>query len=133
MKTVPTIIAVLCILASTSIAVPVGNTVGPAQNLIGQSTCHPMQNFRYTVAFDSLLGGRWNLTGHTHLNRDGTYTDSFRGTVSDTSIQDTFTRNDFDWASDGRLLCRHVQILCSSFSITISEGSVTGFARYSFR
>ena len=133
MKTVPPIIAALCILASTSIAVPVSNTLGPAQNVIGQSTCRPMQNFRYTVAFDSLFGGHWNLTGHTHLNTDGTYTDSFRGTVSDTSIQDTFTRNDFDWAADGWFLCRHAQIICSSFSITISDGSVTGFATYSFR
>src|SRR5262245_55395840 len=115
MKTVPPIIAALCILASTSIAFPVGNTLGPAQNVLGQSTCHPTQNFRFTVAFDSLLGGHWNLTGHTHLNTDGTYTDSFRGTVSDTSIQDTFTRNDFDWVSDSWFLCRHTQIICSSF------------------
>ena len=92
-----------------------------------------MQNFRYTIAFDSVFGGHWNLTDHTHVNADGTYTDSFRGTVSDTSIQDTFTRDDFDWASDGWFLCRHAQIICSSFSITISDGSVTGFATYSFR
>ena len=46
-----------------------------------------MQNFRYTIAFDSVFGGHWNLTDHTHVNADGTYTDSFRGTVSDTSIQ----------------------------------------------
>jgi hypothetical protein len=133
MKTVPPIIAALCILASTSIAVPVSNSLAPVQNVVGQSACHPMQNVRYTIAFDSVFGGHWNLTGHTHLNVDGTYTDSFRGTVSDTSIQDTFTRNDFDWASDGWFLCRHAQIICSSFSITISDGSVTGFATYSFR
>jgi hypothetical protein len=133
MKTVPPIIAALCILASTSIAVPVSNSLAPVQNVVGQSACHPMQNVRYTIAFDSVFGGHWNLTGHTHLNTDGTYTDSFRGTVSDTSIQDTFTRNDFDWASDGWFLCRHTQIICSSFSITISDGSVTGFATYSVR
>ena len=80
-------IAVLWTLASTSIAVPVSNSLAPAQNVMGNSTCHPMQNFRYTIAFDSVFGGHWNLTDHTHVNADGTYTDSFRGTVSDTSIQ----------------------------------------------
>ena len=92
-----------------------------------------MQNFRYTIAFDSVFGGHWNLTDHTHVNADGTYTDSFRGTVSDTSIQTRSPVTTFDWASDGWFLCRHAQIICSSFSITISDGSVTGFATYSFR
>jgi hypothetical protein len=133
MKTLSAAITVLCILASTSMAVPLSATFGASQNLIGNSHCRPPQNVRYTAQFDSAFGGHWNLTGHRHQHADGTYTDSFRGTVSDTSIQGTFTRNDFDWLSDGWFLCSHKWVLCSSFSITISDGNLTGFATYSAR
>jgi hypothetical protein len=126
MKRLPTAIAVLYVLASTAIAAPLYDTTGA----VGVSQCHPVQNFRYTVAFDSSFGGHWNLTGHSQSNRDGTYTDSFSGTISDTSVQGTSTRNNFDWVSDGWFLCYHVQVICSSFSITISDGHVTGFATY---
>jgi len=126
MKRLLTAIAVLSILAGTSIAAPLYETTAA----MGASNCHPVQNFRYTVAFDNTFGGHWNLTGHSQSNRDGTYTDSFSGTISNTSFQGTSTRNDFDWVSDGWFLCNHVQVICSSFSITISDGHVTGFATY---
>src|SRR5437899_2625860 len=126
MKTVSAAITVLCILASTSIAAPLYQTT----NQVGTSQCHPAQNFRYTIEFDNTFGGHWNLTGHSQSNRDGTYTDSFSGTIADTSIQAAVTRNDFDWVSDGRFLCHRVRVICSSFSITISDGHVTGFATY---
>jgi len=126
MKRLLTPITALCILASTSIAAPLYQTT----TLIGDSQCHPVQNFRYTVRFDNPFGGHWNLTGHSQSNRDGTYTDSFSGTISDTTLQAAVTRNDFDWVSDGWFLCQHVQVMCSSFSITISDGRITGFATY---
>jgi len=126
MKTLLTVIAVLCILASTSIAGPFYQTAA----LNGDSNCHPVQNFRYTVAFNNPFGGHWNLTGHSQSNRDGTYTDSFSGTVSDTTMQATVTRNNLDWVSDGWFLCHHIQVMCSSFSITISDGHISGFATY---
>jgi len=116
----------LCILAGTSIAAPLYETSAA----MGDSQCHPAQNFRYTIVFDNPFGGHWNLTGHSQSNRDGTYTDSFSGTVSDTAVQAAVTRNDFDWVSDGWFLCHHVQLICSSFSITISDGRITGFAIY---
>ena len=131
-KTLVTTVAILCIVAGTANAFPLSNTLGPSQNVAGSSNCHPTQNFTYTVQFDTALGGHWSLTGRSHLNRDGTYTDSFRGTVSDTSFQGTFSRNDFDWVADSYYLCNgsHAYIYCTSFSITISDGSITGFATY---
>jgi hypothetical protein len=126
MKRLLTPIAVLCILASTSIAAPLYQTT----SLVGNTRCHPAQNYSYAVRFDNAFGGHWNLNGRNQLNKDGTYTESFSGTVSDTAVLGTFTRNDFDWVSDGWFLCSHVQVICSSFSITISDGHITGFAIY---
>ena len=126
MKRLLTAIAVLCVLAGTSIAAPLYQTTSS----IGASQCHPVQNFRYSVGFDNPFGGHWDLRGHSQSNRDGTYTDSFSGTISDTALQAAVTRNDFDWVSDGWFICHHVQVICSSFSITISDGRITGFATY---
>jgi hypothetical protein len=110
---------------------PFGATISPPSNVRGSSRCRPASgNENYTVSYDSAFGGHWELTGRRHIEKDGTYTDSFRGTVSDTSIQATLTRNDLDWLSDWSWLCPHEYRQCSSFSITISDGSVTGFANY---
>jgi hypothetical protein len=130
MKTLLTAIAVLCILASTSIASPYSASIPLAQNAVGDSRCRPQPNEQYTIRYDSTFGGHWELTGKRTINRDGTYTDSFRGTVSDTSMQASLTRNDLDWVSDWYWLCQHTYVQCSSFSITISDGNVNGFATY---
>jgi hypothetical protein len=128
MKTLLTAIAVLCILASTATASPFSNSIPLAQNAIGIVTTQPNN---YAISYDSSFGGHWNLTGKRHVNhREGTYTDSFRGTVSDTFIEGTFTRNDFEWLSDWWWISRHDYKQCLSFSMTISDGSVTGFATY---
>ena len=47
-----------------------------------------------------------------------------------TAIQASLHRNDLDWASDSYWLCQHAYVQCSSFSITISDGNVNGFATY---
>jgi hypothetical protein len=91
--------------------------------------CKPL-NANYSISYNSQFGGHWNLTGRRSLNKDGTYTDAFRGTVSDTTVHGTFTRNDLDWLSDSYWLCGHAYKACSSFSMTVSDGSVTGFATY---
>jgi len=131
MKTLLTAIAVLCILAGTAMAMPFSETIPLPQNAVGTTRCQPPSgNINYTLNYDSAFGGHWDLTGHRHIEKNGTYTDSFRGTVSDTSIQAALTRNDLDWISDWFWLCRHEYRQCSSFSITISDGSVTGFATY---
>jgi len=130
MKTLPTAITVLCILASTSIASPYSDSIPLAQNGVGVATCKPQQVVHYTISYDSTFGGHWDLRGSRRVNKDGTYTDSFTGTVSDTSMQASLTRNDLDWLSDWYWLCQHTYVQCSSFSITISDGSVTGFATY---
>ncbi len=91
MKTLLTATTVLCILASTSIAAPLYDTT----TSIGASQCHPVQNFRYTVAFDNPFGGHWNLTGHSQSNRDGTYTDSFSGTTD--TLQDSLSTGHDEW------------------------------------
>jgi hypothetical protein len=130
MKTVLTAMATLYVLASTSIAMPVSNSIPLAQNALGMSSCRPQPNVNYTISYDSVFGGHWDLRGKRSVNRDGTYTDSFRGTVTDTSVQASFTRNNFDWISDSYWLCSHAYLPCTSFSVTISDGSVTGFATY---
>lgn len=130
MKTLLTAIALLCILASTATAIPFSDSIPLPQNAAGMSSCRPQQNYRYTITFDSSFGGHWNLDGRCSVNKDGTYTESFRGTVSDTSIQAALTRNNFDWLSDSYWLCSHAYLPCASFSMTISDGNVTGFATY---
>jgi hypothetical protein len=130
MKSLSAAIAVLCILASTSIAMPVSDSGPLAQNPMGSTSCRPQPVTQYTISYYSPFGGIWNLTGKRKINRDGTYTDSFTGTVSDRSVQASLTRNDLDWVSDWYWLCQHKYVQCSSFSITISDGNVTGFAIY---
>jgi len=129
MKTLLTAITVLCVLAGTSIAMPSSDSIPLPENVVGTTRCY-QHNANYTISYDSRFGGHWDLTGRRSLNRDGTYTDSFRGTVSDTTVQATFTRNQFDWLSDSYWLCFHTYKACSSFSMTVSDGSVTGFATY---
>src|SRR5439155_26744342 len=95
MKTLLTAIAVLCILASTSIAMPFSDSIPLPENMSGGGRCSP-HKANYTISYDSRFGGQWNLIGRRSFNKDGTYTDSFRGTVSETAVQRTFYRNDFD-------------------------------------
>jgi hypothetical protein len=128
MKTLLTL--ALYLLAGTAMAMPFSETIPLPQNAVGASSCRPQPVISYTISYDSSFGGHWNLSGRRRINKDGTYTDSFTGTVSDTSIQAALTRNDLDWTSDWYWLCQHAYRQCSSFSITISDGSVTGFATY---
>jgi hypothetical protein len=130
MKTLLTAITVLCILAGTSIAMPFSDSISFPQNVMGTASCRPQPNVNYTISYDSVFGGHWDLTGKRHINRDGTYTDTFRGTVSDTTVQATFGPNNVGWTSDWDWLCNHVYAQCTSFSMTIADGSVTGFATY---
>ena len=130
MKRLLTAVAVLSVLTSTLIASPLSDSIPLTQNAVGASPCRPQPVVPYTISYDSAFGGHWNLTGKRKINRDGTYTDSFTGTVSDTSIQASLNRNDLDWVSDWCWLCQHVYVPCSSFSITISDGNVSGFATY---
>src|SRR5204862_268630 len=133
MKTLLTAISALGILASTSIAMPFSDSIPMPLNALGTSSCRPSPNISYTISYDSQFGGHWDLRGKRSTNRDGTYTDSFRGTVTDTSVQAAFTRNNFEWVSDSYWLCAHAYLSCTSFSMTISDGNVTGFAIYSPR
>ena len=122
MKTLLTATTVLCLLAGTSIAVPFSESIPLPQNVIGTSVCRSQPNVSYTITYDSPFGGHWDLRGKRHMNRDGTYTDSFTGTVTDTAIQATFSPNEFGWVSDWYWLCRHVYVQCTSFSMTITDG-----------
>ena len=131
MKRLLTAVAVLSALTSTLIASPFSDSIPLAQNAVGASPCRPQPVVPYTISYDSAFGGHWNLTGRRKINRDGTYTDSFTGTVSDKSMQASLNRNDLDWVSDSYWLCQHVYVQCSSFSITISDGNISGFATYS--
>src|SRR6266496_4697203 len=122
MKIFKAAIIILLLATSSSLnAYPLLGTSGFA----GQSSCHPVRNHNYTVQFDNAFGGHWNLKGNA--SADGSYRDDFRGTVTDTIINRTFTQADFDWISDGWFLCTRAQVMCSTFSITISNGKVTGW------
>jgi hypothetical protein len=91
---------------------------------------------QYQVAYDSPFCGHWVLSGiHTEPGYHGQtyFEDSFSGTVSDTSMEGTFTESDFSWLSDPFLFCfqplgRIVQT--TSFTITIKGGRVRGDAIY---
>jgi hypothetical protein len=89
-------------------------------------------NDKYTIDCDSYFGGHWHLEGRRKQNRDGTYLDTFRGTISDRSISGTFTKtNNFIWLSDSWWLDRyHTWLSCDSFNITISGGNVSGTATF---
>jgi hypothetical protein len=132
MKTLLTAVAGLAILVSTSMAAPFSNSIQLPQNIMGTASCRPQPNVSYNVSYDSPFGGHWELTGKRHVdNRQGTYTDTFRGTISDTAVQATFGPSSFGWTSDWYWLCNHGYAQCISFSMTIADGSVTGFATYS--
>lgn len=127
MKTILiTIITLATFLGSLS-AAPCSNSIPMPINYMGMYT----GNDKYQVQFDSVFGVHWDIKGWVRESkRLGSYTDSFNGTVSDTKLEGTFTRNDFDWLSDGWYLCMHQWIECTSVSLTISDGKVTGYATF---
>ena len=96
------ILLLLLSLTTTAFSFPYSQGMGYPYNLCGDSRCGA-NNTNYNIQFTSNFGGNWQLTGKRSINKDGSYTDSFRGTVSDTSIQATVTRNDCDWLSDSYL------------------------------
>ena len=125
-----TLLVVIVLTATTALAVPNSPSLAIPNDIIGLSNCHPASNYRYNIQFTSTFGGIWNLTGHHHANRDGSFTDNFSGTISDTALQGTFTQANFNWLSDSNYLCNpsHNWIAASSFSITIGGGRVSGSA-----
>jgi hypothetical protein len=126
MKNILIIATALCLSARAVTAYPLIGTTG----FQGNTRCHPVQQFQYSCLFDNSFGDHWDLTGKDTTNTDGTHTESFKGTVTDAALNGTFTRTDFDWIADGYYLCSHAQALCSSFSITVNNGKVTGWATY---
>jgi hypothetical protein len=109
---------------SSAFAGPCFNDIMPA-NPIGAY----QQNGKYTIEYDHpSFGGHWVISGRIRENKDGTYEETFRGTVTDNKLKGTFTRNDMEWMSDGLYLCMyHEWIPCTSFSMTISDGNVVGY------
>lgn len=89
---------------------------------------------KYIIDYDSNLGGHWHINyGKRSRGRDGSYTDTFRGTVSDVSLNRTITNGGSDqWLSDSWYLENgvHGWLACQTFSVTISGGNVTGTATY---
>lgn len=124
-----TLLVVIVLTATTALAVPSSLSVAIPTDIIGLSNCHGA-HYNYSIQYTSTFGGAWNLTGHHHANKDGTFTDNFSGTISDTALQGTFTQANFNWLSDSNYLCNpsHNWIAASSFSITIGGGRVSGSA-----
>jgi hypothetical protein len=91
-------------------------------------------NGHYTIRYVSAFGGQWDLawTSRRADNHNGTFTDVFSGTVSDTSINGTFTQANFTWLSDSWYLENgsHGWIPCKSFILMIRNGQVSGKATF---
>jgi len=124
-----TLLPIILLTATTALAVPNSPSIAMPTDIVGQSSCHPA-NFSYSIHYTSTFGGAWNLTGRRNTNQNGTFTDNFSGTISDTTLQGTFTQANFNWLSDSNYLCNpfHNWIAASSFSITIRGGKVSGSA-----
>ncbi len=92
---------------------------------------HCSKRGSYSGYYYSAFGGNWVIKGHITETKNGAR-ESFSGTVSDTTINGTFTEANFDWLSDGYRLCAFYTEfeLATSFSLNISNGKVTGSANF---
>ncbi len=88
---------------------------------------------RYSIYYYTIPGGDWLLTGRRNVNNDGTYTDQFRGTVSDWTLSRHITdTTSAKWLPDSRYLVPpHVWFPAGySVDVTITNGEVTGTVTY---
>jgi hypothetical protein len=129
MKTTLTAMITLA-LAAAAAAFPYSETIEYYSVSSSTKWCdrNPCQ---YHSVFVDSFGGTWDVTGK-RVGAGGTYTDSFKGTVTDTAIEGTFGPADFEWISESGLACLHEFIDCEDFSVTISRGRVTGWATYTY-
>ena len=125
MKTVSTMIAVLCILGSTSVtAAPFGVNIPLPVNTAAQWNS---TNKQYKIKYHSDLLGDWVLYGRRQHNSDGSYTDTIDGTVSSANVTTVLTKsNTLGWASDS-LPPWHT---CDDFRIEVTNGRVKGWATF---
>lgn len=124
-------LSVVLSVAITAHAAPYGINIPLPSATVGAWYAGPNT---YVIDYDSNLGGHWHTTyGKRRNNRDGTYTDTFRATVSDISLSRTITNGGSDqWLSDSWYLENgvHGWLACTTFTVTISGGLVTGTATY---
>ena len=135
------LLTTLIMLAAASLmAAPLSDIISGPTNGIGSYRItggghNCTATVRYSVAYNSSFGGHWNLSG-THTEPCGTqldFEDSFSGTISDMTINGTFTSANFSWEGDVWMFCLPPigrQVLSYDFSITINHGRVTGTAHY---
>lgn len=124
------IAVILFALTAVTYAAPYGINIPLPTETVG--AWHFNGPTHYVIQFNSYLGGHWSLVGDRRF-RNGVYTDRFRGTVTDTSLNITFTNGGGNqWLSDSWYLENgvHGWLACSTFTVTISGGVVTGAATY---
>jgi hypothetical protein len=127
-----TLIAIL--ISGTIQAAPFSDTI-PLRTIWTPTYCiTDLQGRRSTwgITYRSLFGGRWQLNGTRRLYNNRTE-ETFSGTVSDMSINGTFTRADFEWTADGYKACIYEsedEDLATDFTVTIANGIVSGTATF---
>ena len=129
-----TIIA-LMLTAVSALGAPYGTNIPLPTYVVGVYTSN---NNKYHWEYDSYFGGHWTIvTGNVKNNRDGTYTETFHGTISNTALAGTFTKtSSLQWLSDSYFLgnkmvgYHHSWLACESVELVIGGGNVHGTATY---
>jgi len=127
------IIIVLLLSITSLYCAPVSDVIPQPDEISGGFT-RINNRVLYTASYDSAFGGHWEVTeGVIHYSRalhHWTW-EYIRGTVSDSTINGTFTENDFMWLADWyRLWDPSEDKFAVSFSITISNGFFNGKVIY---
>ena len=129
-----TIIAIVLFLgwSLVSKAEPFSNTISLPSDFMGgmQQRANKIQ---YHATYTSSFGGEWNVAG-TAVYTQSQIKENFSGTISDTSINGTFTQvnGTLSWVSDSyTILDRYDDPkVALSFKLVIKNGVVTGSATY---
>jgi hypothetical protein len=112
-------------------AAPFSPTI-PLPSRIEGTCADSGSRLKYHVFYDSAWGGHWDLTGVTRSLKGNQVRESFSGTISDATINGTFTEADFEWLSDSYQICYYEEEnkIALQFKITIRNGTVVGTASY---
>ena len=127
----PRIILLLLLAIASANAAPFSASIPLPSRILGGCVA-TKSRWIYQVFYDSVFGGHWSLTGTTRAFTGSQWRESFSGTISDRTINGTFTEADFAWASDSYNVCKDYDQFefAVQFKITINNGTVTGTASY---
>ena len=129
------LLTAIAVTAVSALGAPYGPNIPLPTYVAGDYTSN---NNKYHWEYDSYFGGHWTIvTGNVKNNRDGTYTETFHGTISNTALAGTFTKtSSLQWLSDSYFLgnkmvgYHHSWLACESVELVIGGGNVHGTATY---